>query len=428
MRSELEPGVVRVALPGLRWPLDPALAEGRDETTLARALYATPLRADAETGRLRPGLCTNWRAANGFRAWRLECRSAHAIAAQLLRVGRSRRSPARWLFAGADVRAEGGRTLRVTLPQPWRRFPYALTAVAAAPPSVPGPFRVVAASPHRVVLRRPGLRLIFVRLAPADAVRAFRAGEVDEAPVPAGDLGAVRTDPSLRGALQTRALLAVDVVGFDLVDGPLARRPGVRRVYWRTAPRTDYQALVAERAAATAFGLLPADGARSSVAPEAVRRARATIHGLRRVLVRVAVPPDPDRRYAAELVTAHWRELGLAAGVRTEPRFGERLAAGRLGAWHRRLSALYPLDEALPAALLLPRDGSSPWGERSSAAREELLRALAAADQRTSLERADAAVQAAAAVVPLAWAMDARLVSPRLDGWRQDVLGVVDYA
>jgi hypothetical protein len=30
-------------------------------------------------------------------------------------------------------------------------------------------------------------------------------------------------------------------------------------------------------------------------------------------------------------------------------------------------------------------------------------------------------------VVPIAWAVDARLVSPRLRGWREDALGVVDY-
>jgi hypothetical protein len=31
-------------------------------------------------------------------------------------------------------------------------------------------------------------------------------------------------------------------------------------------------------------------------------------------------------------------------------------------------------------------------------------------------------------VVPIAWVVDARLVSPRLEGWREDVLGNVDYA
>ena len=31
------------------------------------------------------------------------------------------------------------------------------------------------------------------------------------------------------------------------------------------------------------------------------------------------------------------------------------------------------------------------------------------------------------ALVPIAWVADARLVSPRLHGWREDELGSVDY-
>ena len=31
------------------------------------------------------------------------------------------------------------------------------------------------------------------------------------------------------------------------------------------------------------------------------------------------------------------------------------------------------------------------------------------------------------ALVPIAWVADARLVSPRLRGWREDELGSVDY-
>jgi hypothetical protein len=30
--------------------------------------------------------------------------------------------------------------------------------------------------------------------------------------------------------------------------------------------------------------------------------------------------------------------------------------------------------------------------------------------------------------VPIAWVVDARLVSPRLRGWTEDALGDVDYA
>jgi hypothetical protein len=56
------------------------------------------------------------------------------------------------------------------------------------------------------------------------------------------------------------------------------------------------------------------------------------------------------------------------------------------------------------------------------------VRALGEHDQRRDLERADDALFDTAAVVPVAWAADARFVSPRLSGWREDRLGIVDYA
>ena len=31
-------------------------------------------------------------------------------------------------------------------------------------------------------------------------------------------------------------------------------------------------------------------------------------------------------------------------------------------------------------------------------------------------------------IIPISWVVDARLVSPRLAGWSEDELGVVDYA
>ena len=192
------PGVVRVALSGLRWPLDPALAATRDETALARVVLSTPLRVD-EQGRLRAGLCTRFASADGFRRWRFRCRHAAAIAAELRRVGALQRSPSQWLFADASRIEARGSTLTVALRHPWRRFPYALTAVAAAPRGIPGPFRVVSASPRRVVAVRPGLRLVFTKLAPHAAALAFRRGRVDEAPVPLGDLQAARLDRAPRG-------------------------------------------------------------------------------------------------------------------------------------------------------------------------------------------------------------------------------------
>ena len=120
-----------MALSDFRWPVDPALAATRDETALARALYATPLRTDG-VGRVVPGLCTAWDSASDFRTWRFTCRAARAIAAQLRRVARMETSPARWLFSGATrIDAPSATKLVVRLGFGWRRFPYAFTAVAA---------------------------------------------------------------------------------------------------------------------------------------------------------------------------------------------------------------------------------------------------------------------------------------------------------
>lgn len=394
-------------MPGLRWPIDPALADGPDETTLVRALLATPLRTEPGTGALRFGLCRGWEQERGFRAWVLDCRRAPAIARTLRRVGRLAASPSAWLFARARVTAPDDRTLVVRLPFPWRRFPYALTAAAAAPRGVRGPFRIVAASPGRLVAARAGLRLVFLRMTPRAAVVAFRRGEVDVAPVPLGDIRAVAADRALAPALRVRPLAALDLVQFDLRHGSLARRPDTRRAYWDTADRGDYQALVAEYGASTALGLV---GARRAD-PAAFRRALRRIPSLPLVRVRVAVPRAPLLRYGAGILLGQWRQAGLgpelvAPGARADARF-------------RRVAAAYPQAEALPAALLLR--GGPPAG------RVRLERALAREDQSADLRAADDALQETAAVVPVAWAADARLVSPRLRGWRRDVLGDVDY-
>ena len=76
-------------------------------------------------------------------------------------------------------------------------------------------------------------------------------------------------------------------------------------------------------------------------------------------------------------------------------------------------------DETRGLAELALRDGV---GSRSG-----LVHALAATDQKEDLKRLDDRLRQTAAVVPISWVVDARLVSPRLEGWREDVLGNVDY-
>jgi hypothetical protein len=214
---------------------------------------------------------------------------------------------------------------------------------------------------------------------------------LDEAPVPLGDVGLFRSDPS---ALRIRSLLALDEVEF----GTGAEPPALRRAYWETANRNDYQALVAENDASAAYGIA---GRTAAADPAAFRREVKAIPSLPRREVRIAVPSDPTLLYGARLLYAQWRELGL----------GPRLVApGTVAdADFSRIAAAYPQTEALLGALGLPA-------------------ALGAADQRDAFERVDRLVRQSARVMPINWVADARWVSPRLRGWSEDVLGDVDYA
>jgi hypothetical protein len=349
--------LVRVALADLLWPLEPARAHTRDEIVVARMLFSTPLRTDPSTGELRPGLCSRWRV--GGATWRLDCRHAGAIAAQLRRT---KLVPARRIVA-----ARG--TLVVVLRSRDPDLPYRLTQVAAAPPGVPGPFRLISASRKRIVAERRGLRVEVQRLEPFAALRLFRAGKLDEAPVPLGDIRAAKLDPQLAPAVRVRRLLAADVVFFDRKVGSQ-----LRSVFDDTADRADYQALVPEFEAPPAESLSERGKPSASDAAIALREARKRIPSLPRVAVRFAEPADPTLAYGTNLLVAAWRDLGLGA-----------VTSGGADARLERLLAPYPR----PRALITLARGKP--------------------------------------VVPIAWVADARLVSPRLRGWREDELGAVDY-
>jgi hypothetical protein len=279
----------------------------------------------------------------------------------------------------------------VRLRSPWRRFPYALTTVAAAPRGVPGPFHLVRGTPNRVELTRNGIKLVFRRVPDAAVLPALRRGRLDEAPVPLGDVGLFRSDPS---ALRVRSLLALDALAFRRAAVPLA----LRRAYWETANRTDYEALVAEDGAPAAYGVA---GRSARADPAAYRSEVKAIPSLPRVALRIAVPRDPTLQYGARLLYAQWRELGL----------GPRLVAplSRADATFSRVIAAYPQTEALLGAL-------------------GVATALDAVDQGRAFERVDDAVRRSATIVPINWVADARWVSPRLRGWSEDVLGNVDYS
>jgi hypothetical protein len=381
------------------WPLDPAFARTRDETTIVRTLFSTPLRVDPRSGDIAPGLCTTWQALQGGRVWRFRCAHASAIAKQLLRVAHTRSSPGRWMFARAVKISAAGDVVYVRLRMPWLRFPYALTSATAAPQSVAGPFRLVRAKPREIIARRGALTLRFVQFPEHRAAVLFHAGLLDEAPVPLGDIRAALADETLARHVRIQPLLAVDALVFDLRGGSVANLPSTRRAYWQTADRADYQALVPEGKAGSAVSLVSGGGLDRNPA-RAFRAAKRLIPALPPVRVNIAAEDDPVLSYGVSLLIASWRDLGLGAHAATAARADARFV---------RLAAPYPQNEALFAQV---------------APRAELFAAL---NQNAALARADDALYANAAVVPVAWAVDARSVSSRVRGWHEDRLGDVDY-
>ena len=313
---------------------------------MARALFATPLELCSSRSREGSG-------------WRFQCRHAGAIARALRHTHL------------ASATARGG-SLRVSD----SHAPQILTEIAAAPPGVPGPFRLISASPRRLVLERNGVKLDIRKLDPEAALRQFRAGKLDEAPVPLGDIQALLRDPAVASDVHVHRLLAVDLVAAR-PGGALDRFREVRQVYDDTADRADYQALVPELEAPPAESLSPPPkGAKiARAAALAFARARNQIGSLPKVAVRFERPADPDLAYGENLLVAAWRDIGLGAYV----------GGGRPDATFERVLAPYPMTSALREAV-----GNRPF-------------------------------------IPISWVVDARLVSPRLKGWREDDLGVVDY-
>jgi hypothetical protein len=207
-------------------------------------------------------------------------------------------------------------------------------------------FRVVRARPGEIVVRRGGLRVVFRQIEPYRAAVLFRRGRLDEAPVPLGDIQAALADETVKSAVRTTALAAVDALDASRLP------PSLRDALSATADRRDYARLVPE----------DPDAAAPSPTARVFREARRTIPDLSHVRVRIAVEGDATLRYGATLLVASWRDLGLDV----------RIAQRDANAFFVRR---FP-----------------PRG------------------------------------IAVARAIDARFVSPRVGGWREDARGVVDYA
>ena len=208
-------------------------------------------------------------------------------------------------------------------------------------------FRVVRAHPGEIVARNGPLQVVFRQVEPHRAAVLFRRGELDEAPVPLGDIRAALADDTVGGAVRVTRLRAVDTLVAPSLPASL------RSVLSHTADRRTYALLV------------PEDLSLATKSPPArlFRAARRAVAGSPRVQVRIGVGGDATLRYGASLLAASWRDLGLDVHVAS-----------------RNSNAVFTRRAAPPGS------------------------------------------------IPIARAVDARFVSPRVRGWREDARGVVDYA
>jgi len=207
-------------------------------------------------------------------------------------------------------------------------------------------FRVVHARPGEIVVGHRGLKVVFRQVEPHRAAVLFRRGELDEAPVPLGDIRAAQADAMVKGAVRLTRLDAVDTLVATRLPAPL------QDALTATADRRDYSRLVPEDPAAA----MPSPSAR------VFRAARRDIPALPHVQVRIAVAGDATLRYGASLLVAAWRDLGLDVRISQD-------------------------------------DANAFFVRRSTPG-----------------------------TIPIARAVDARFVSPRVRGWHEDARGVVDYA
>jgi hypothetical protein len=206
-------------------------------------------------------------------------------------------------------------------------------------------FHVVRARPGEIVARHRDLQIVFRQLEPHRAAVLFRRSQLDEAPVPLGDIRAALADEVVESAVRVTRLTAVDSLLAPLLPASL------RRVLSVTADRKDYALLVPEN---------PHAAARPS-SPRVFRKVRRAIPTYAGKQIRIAVEGDAALRYGATLLAASWRDLGLDV----------RLAQ---------------------------HDGNAFFVRH-----------------------------AASGGIAIAHAVDARFLSPRVQGWREDARGVVDY-
>ncbi len=286
---------------------------GAADPTLAHAVHGALVRLDPANGRVVPDLASGWAHDTADRRWTFHLRSGTDGRPFARALGRLPAVTAVTLGAGV---------LTVQLSRPTVDLPARLVAVLAGP----GPFRIARRTPSEIDLGRdpayPGrpvsLAAVRLHVYPADgqpqAFVDFRAGRLDYAAVPPGQIDLARGDPALAPDIVTQPRLQLIALAVSTrLD------PNLQRAIALATPGSAVVAQVGDGSLVGADGVVPLGlPGRPAPAPlQAYDPARARSLAGAAAALRVAYPNDPFHRRIAAVLLGGMRAAGLR--FRPEP-------------------------------------------------------------------------------------------------------------
>ena len=295
---------------------------GTDDPALAEAVRGAVIQLDPATGRLSGVLAGSWHHNRAFTTYTFRLRRSVATQVAASWTAVHRRRPAA-LPGLRRVTAVGRRVVSVRLSAGDPGWPAYLADPVTWLDSG-GPYRIAGRSPNTIELERnPGyvgppapIRQVHLHVYPAgDLDRAFadfRAGRLDYAAIPPGQIALAKSDPKLARDVVSQPRLELIAVGI----GSLA--PELRRAVALATPAEAAAADVGPGSGIPADGLLPQGLADYLPGASPYRfdpaAARAAASGSVPAL-RLAYPDDAFHRRIAGVVLG-----GFAlAGLRVEP-------------------------------------------------------------------------------------------------------------
>lgn len=278
---------------------------------------------------------------------------------------------------------------------------------------------------------------------PGTELRRFRAGELDVTyTIPGQQTRWI--EQHLRDRLQLAPQLGVYYYGFNLRGPPFANEPKLREALSLTIERERLTAQVTRSHEQPACSWVPPGVSNyspqrlsscSGTHGQRVARARALYHAAgysreRPLTVELRYPVGDLHNRLAVVIAAMWKE---ALGVRTklraeEPRALNQAVAAGVDVQIFRASWIADYNDAWSFLQLAQSDfGVNLTGYRRAEFDACLARAAATNDRgirRAELERAERLLLADHAVVPLYFYVSKHLVSPRVQGFANNVLNV----